>query len=181
MSIEGVAQRLQSSSASEWVRSIDWLVPLLQAIHIVMIGVVFVSILVTALRVLGWVRADEPIGRVWARFAPFLWTGVIVMLFTGLVLTLGEPVREVMTMSFRIKMLLVAVGVVSAALFGRSVRSAVQADGGSAPLPAGTRAASVATVLLWLFIIFLGRAIAYDDSVWGSWSPAAPQQSGGPA
>jgi hypothetical protein len=27
------------------------------------------------------------------------------------------------------------------------------------------------TLLLWVAIIFLGRAIAYDDSVWGGWSP----------
>jgi hypothetical protein len=31
-------------------------------------------------------------------------------------------------------------------------------------------------VLLWLAIIFLGRAIAYDDWVWGSWSPAVLQR-----
>jgi hypothetical protein len=28
---------------------------------------------------------------------------------------------------------------------------------------------AVATVCMWLFIIFLGRAIAYDVEVWGSW------------
>jgi hypothetical protein len=31
------------------------------------------------------------------------------------------------------------------------------------------RAFAVATVCMWLFIIFLGRAIAYDVEVWGSW------------
>jgi hypothetical protein len=31
----------------------------------------------------------------------------------------------------------------------------------------------VATVVLWLAIIFLGRAIAYDVEVWGSLSLAS--------
>ena len=31
-------------------------------------------------------------------------------------------------------------------------------------------------MVLWLAIIFLGRAIAYDDWVWGSWSPAVLQR-----
>ena len=31
------------------------------------------------------------------------------------------------------------------------------------------RVAAVVTVLLWLAIIFMGRSIAYDVEVWGSW------------
>jgi hypothetical protein len=31
----------------------------------------------------------------------------------------------------------------------------------------------VGLVILWLAVIFLGRAIAYDVEVWGPWSPAA--------
>jgi hypothetical protein len=45
------------------------------------------------------------------------------------------------------------------------------ASGTDRAVSSRTRLASVATVALWLTIIFLGRAIAYDDSVWGSWSP----------
>ena len=40
----------------------------------------------------------------------------------------------------------------------------------SAQFSAGRKAAAVATVVLWLAIIFLGRAIAYDVEVWGSLS-----------
>ena len=35
---------------------------------------------------------------------------------------------------------------------------------------AAAKTASVAIVVLWLAIIFLGRAIAYDKEVWGSLS-----------
>lgn len=182
MSLQSLATRLQATPFSDKLQSVSWIVPTLQTIHIVMIGVVFVSILMITLRVLGWVRADEPFDRVWRRFTPFLWTGLVVMLVTGLLLTVAEPVREVMALSFRIKMLLLVIGTVSALLFGRSVRGAADAAGGRAsagaepPFPRSIRLASVATVVLWLAIIFLGRAIAYDSSVWGSWSPAVLQR-----
>ena len=39
------------------------MMPLVQAIHIVMIGIVFVSLLVICLRVLGRVRMDESLRR----------------------------------------------------------------------------------------------------------------------
>ncbi len=104
-----------------------------------MIGVVFVSILVVALRVLGRMRAEEPLVRVWNRFAPFLWTGIVLMAITGLLLTIAEPVREFMTLSFRVKMVLLVVCISSAALFGRSVRKAarVAPAAGHGPVSAG--------------------------------------------
>jgi hypothetical protein len=176
MSLESLAQGLQATRFSEALQATSWAVPALQAIHILMIGVVFVSILAVALRVLGRVRAEEPLARVWRRFAPFMWTGVAVMAVTGLLLTVAEPVRQVMTVSFRIKMLLVVVGVVSAAAFGRSVAGAAAA-GAERALLSRVRLASMATVVLWLAIIFLGRAIAYDDSIWGSWSPLHHQDA----
>jgi hypothetical protein len=172
VSIQEFAAAIQSTSFSTSLKTASWIIPLLQSIHILMVGVVFVSILMIALRVLGRVRADEPLLRVWDRFAPFLWVGLAAMAITGTLLTIAEPVREFMTLSFRLKLVLLVVGIVSAAAFGRSVRRAAHS---SAPLagraPSGVRVAAVVTVALWLAIIFLGRAIAYDNAVWGDWSP----------
>src|SRR5262245_54801297 len=153
MSLESLAQGLQATRFSEVLQATSWVVPTLQAIHILMIGVVFVSILAVALRVLGRVRAEEPLLRVWRRFGPFMWTGVVVMALTGLLLTIAEPVRQVMTLSFRVKMLLVVVGVVSAVAFGRSVAGAAAAAGTEQVLSSRVRLASMATVVLWLTII----------------------------
>jgi len=165
MSLEQIATSMQSTSLSEALKDISWLVPALQSIHILMVGVVFVSMLAIALRVLGLMRAEMPLPQVWTRFAPFFWTGLAVMALTGALLTIAEPVRELMTLSFRIKVVLLAIGIASAAAFGRGVRVA------AAPASGGLRVAVLATVALWLAIILLGRAIAYDTSVWGGWSP----------
>jgi hypothetical protein len=37
----------------------------------------------------------------------------------------------------------------------------------------GTRFAATLVLLVWVAIIFLGRFIAYDAEVWGSWSLGA--------
>jgi uncharacterized membrane protein SirB2 len=149
------------------IQSRLWLTPLLQSIHILMIGIVFVSILVVALRVLGRMRAEEPLDEVWHRFAPWFWSSLGVMAGTGLVLSIGEPLREAQALSFWLKMLLIVIGVTSAAYFGRTV--AAVAGSGARELAGGARAVAVTTIVLWLCIIFLGRAIAYDVEVWGSW------------
>jgi hypothetical protein len=158
------AQWLQATSLSETIQSVQWLIPLLQSIHIVTIGVVFVSSLMIALRVLGRMRADEPFAEVWDRFAPWMWIGLIVLAVTGLTLVVGEPVREFTAVSFWVKMTLIAIGVAGTALLGRALRPAAI----GAPFSAAARASAAALIVLWLAIIFFGRAIAYDVEVWGA-------------
>jgi uncharacterized membrane protein SirB2 len=147
------AQWLGSTPFSLAIQHRTWLVALLQAVHIIMIGLVFVSMLMIALRVLGRVRADEPFEAVWARFAPWIGYSLLVMAGTGALLVVGEPVRQANALSFWLKMILIAIAVVGL-LALRSSRSAPLAR---------------VLIVLWVAIIFLGRAIAYDVEVWGSW------------
>lgn len=161
------AEWLQATPLSVAIQSTLWVTPLLQTIHIVMIGIVFVSMLNVALRVLGQVRTDEPLADVWRRFAPWFWSALAVMAATGLVLSISEPIRQVTALSFWLKMSLLAVGVISALSFGRVIR----ADAGAASSASSgkARVVAVATVLLWVAIMFLGRWIAYDVEIWESW------------
>ena len=165
------AEWLEFTPFSVTIQSVHWIIPLLQSIHIVMIGIVFVSILIVALRILGRVRTEQPFPEVWQRFAPWIWTALVIMAVTGLLLVAGEPVREFTSTSFWLKIALIVVAVVGAASFGR--RAAAIASGAESELSSGSRTAAVATIALWLAIIFLGRAIAYDVEVWGALSLAA--------
>jgi hypothetical protein len=74
-----------------------------------------------------------------------------------------------MSLSFWLKMSLIAIGAISAWLFSRSLRPLVRA-GREPQFSTAIKSAAMVTVLLWLAIIFLGRAIAYDVEVWGAWS-----------
>ena len=161
------AEWLGSTPLSVAIQSRLWLTPLLQTIHITMIGIVFVSMLNVALRVLGKIRADEPLAEVWHRFAPWFWCALGVMAGTGLVLAIGEPVRQATALSFWLKMSLLAIGIASALYFGRTVAAA--AAGADRAASGGARFVAVATIVLWVTIIFLGRWIAYDVEIWESW------------
>jgi hypothetical protein len=161
------AEWLQATPVSTTFQTVQWIIPLLQSIHIVTIGVVFVSSLMIALRVLGRMRVDEPFAAVWQRFAPWMWGGLIVMTATGILLVIGEPIREVTALSFWMKMALIVVGVASTALLGRSLRSATDASTQFSP---AAKTGAVALIAVWMAIIFLGRAIAYDVEVWGALS-----------
>ena len=157
---------LQATPLSVAIQSTLWVTPVLQSIHIVMIGIVLVTMLIIAARVLGHMYTDEPLAVVWARFAPWVWTALVVMACTGLVLSISEPIRQVSAMSFWIKMTLIVIGVSSGVYFGRAIARA----GAQAGEPGGAaRFAAMFTILLWLTVAFMGRSIAYDVELWESW------------
>jgi uncharacterized membrane protein SirB2 len=161
------AQWLQSTSLSNTLQTVKWVIPLLQSIHILMLGIVFASVLMVSLRVLGRVRTDEPFAAVWARFSPWIWTALCVMATTGAILIVAEPVREFSASSFWVKMFLVAFGATLTAIHSRRLQRIALTH---ADFSLAAKGASIAIVVVWMAVIFLGRAIAYDKEVWGSLS-----------
>ena len=156
--MDAFAAWLHATALSQTIQSVRWIVPLFQSIHIVMIGILFVSSLMVCLRVLGRAGMDLSFDDVQRRFMPWIRAALAALLATGIVLIIGEPARELGATSFWLKMLLV---VIAGALNLSLVR---------APTSGSARGRATALVLVWIAIIFLGRAIAYDVEVWQSLS-----------
>jgi len=97
--------------------------------------------------------------------------GLCALLATGALMVIGEPVRELVTVSFWIKMFLIAVGTLVATVFQISLRKYEQDWEHTISSRTSIKWLAVVTFMVWVAIIILGRLIAYDH-VWGSWSPA---------
>lgn len=148
-----------------------WVIPAIQSIHIVGIGVVLGSVFMIYLRILGWAGMDQTLRQTTSRFAPWLTGGLWLMLATGILMVIGEPVRELVTFSFWLKMFLVALITVIATGFQVSLRRHEREWEETLVHRTSIKGLAILTFLIWACIIVLGRLIAYDH-VWGSWSPA---------
>ena len=160
------AEWLGRTPPSVWIQSSIWLIRLLQGTHLLAAGVVSVSGLMIALRVLGLMRGDEPFDAVWRRFAPWLRYGLAVMVSTGVLQTLGDPVREFTSTSYWVKIASVVTAIAITVSCGQRLRSTPTAG----RFPAAAKLSAAALVLLWLAIVLLGRMIAYDRAIWGALS-----------
>ena len=148
-----------------------WMIPVIQSLHIIGIGIAVGSALMMTLRVLGWVGMDQTVLAIQRRFGPWLTGALCLLLASGGLLIVAEPVRELVTLSFWLKMVFVAVLTVLATMFQASVsRSQDRWEQGFAR----RRSVRLAAVLIFVVlgcIIILGRLIAYDH-IWGHLSPA---------
>jgi hypothetical protein len=148
-----------------------WAIPAIQSVHIVGIALVMGSVLMIDLRILGLAWTDQTLRQTTSRFGPWLTGSLWLLLVTGLLMVVGEPVRELVSFSFWLKMALVAVGTAVAVAFQRALRRDERRWEDAAAHGGSIRMLAVVTFLVWIAVIFLGRLIAYDH-VWGSWSPA---------
>src|SRR5262249_34027132 len=145
--------------------------PTIQSIHIAGIGVVLGSVFMVDLRILGWAGMDQTLRETTNRFGPWLTAALCVMLATGALMVIGEPVRELGTGSFWLKMFLVAVGTLVSAAFQITLQKHEEHWEDTLVNRRSIKWLAILTFLIWVAIIILGRLIAYDH-VWGSWSPS---------
>jgi uncharacterized membrane protein YgdD (TMEM256/DUF423 family) len=173
--VKQFADWLATTSPSVFLQEHNtWAIPAIQSIHIVGIALVMGSVLMIALRILGWAGTDQTLQQTSRRFGPWLSGSLWLLLVTGVLMVIGEPVRELVTFSFWLKMALVALGAIVAAIFRTTLRRHERQWEETLVHRTSIKGLAILTVLVWTFVIVLGRFIAYDH-VWGAWSPAATQ------
>jgi hypothetical protein len=170
--LNSFAEWLSTTVPSVFIQTHEsWMIPVIQSLHITGIGLAVGSALMMTLRLLGWVGTDQSLQNTQRRYGPWLTGALYLLLASGALLILAEPIRELITFSFWLKMACVATMVVVFALFQRSVRQHGERWEHSLARRPAVRAAALLTFVLWGCIIVLGRLIAYDH-IWGHLSPA---------
>jgi hypothetical protein len=159
--MQAFAQWLSSTQISHSIQRAIWFIALLQAIHIVAIAMVLSSVTMLELRILGVTRSQSMIDTA-RRFMPWLWTGLVVLASTGVVLIIAEPKRTLdNNLAFDLKMLMLAAAIAVTLAFQASLSRhlALWED-----RPGRRKLFSVFaafTLLLWCAIAVAGRWIAY--------------------
>jgi hypothetical protein len=163
---------LSTTAPSVFIQSHEaWMIPILQSLHIIGIGLAVGSTLMMALRVLRWAGTDQTLLATQLRFGPWLAGALCLLLASGALLVIAEPVRELVTISFWVKMVFVATLTTVAIAFQRSVRQQEQYWEQTLLRRASVRLTAVLVFVVLGCIILLGRLIAYDH-IWGHLSPA---------
>lgn len=160
--LDALAEAVQASALSQTLRASLWLYPLVNTGHVLGIALLFGAIVPLDLRLLGCWRSVpiEPLVRV---LVPVAIAGVLLAVATGVLLFATRPVDYVIEPLFIAKFALLAAAIINALALRRSpgwhwlrVEHPV-----NQPMPARWRIAAIASIVLWLGVITVGRLIGY--------------------
>jgi hypothetical protein len=153
------ANCIASTALSGWLQNEAWVVPTSQSIHIISVSVVFCCAVMISLRLLGLSASGRSVSQLVDTLVPWMYRALAVLLLTGLVQIIAEPVRQFVTPVFWWKMLMIIGVLVLTVSFARAVRrNAATWDGAR---PARAKWFALISLGLWVGIIICGRFIGY--------------------
>jgi hypothetical protein len=160
MDVHDFSTWLSATPPSQIIQNNFWIIPTIQSIHILAIGVVISSALLIDLRLVGIVGRADPVASFARRYLPWTWTALVVLLVTGLILIVGEPDRTLGNVIFWSKMALVAGGLLLTLVFSIPIRKE-PAFWESAGVGLQAKLLGAVSLAVWIAVIFCGRWIAY--------------------
>jgi hypothetical protein len=125
--------QIQEMWLSRAISHSTWGYPIVSALHVLGMALFGGTVLVTNLRILG----------VTSELRGWRWIGFLIVALTGALLFIANPVRYSASAFFRVKMLLLLLLSLNAALFPRA------------------RLAAYLSLMLWIAVIFASRGIAF--------------------
>lgn len=150
---------LQSTWVGVLVAESLWGYPLFETVHSIGMAMLIGSLGLINLRVLGY-KPDLPLLEM-QQLLPLAWLGFTLNAVSGALLFSSDAVYFFSSYTFRIKMVLIVLGGLNAALLGRRIFRDAAAGGSAAPPAASTKVIAVTSLLFWFGAVCAGRLIAY--------------------
>lgn len=160
MTILSALEWIESTNLSTSIREGALPYPILGGFHLLGIALFGGMVLVTDLRLLGWVMRRQLVSDIVQQFRPWKQVGFVLVVATGLLLAWAEPLKLYRSTSFWIKMaLLLLVGVHAWVFHAGVYANPAKLD---ESMTNRARLAAGLSLILWAGLIASGRLIAYD-------------------
>ena len=155
---------LEASGLGRAMREWLWLYPSVEIVHIVGIGLLFGSIAVLDVRLLGFSKTIS-VRRLSRHVLPWTAASFLLIIPSGLLMFVAHATDFISSPVFVTKLCLIMLAGVNAALFHAiAMRTANVWDTEEMrdlPPPPSVRLAGAASLLIWISVIACGRLLAY--------------------
>jgi hypothetical protein len=154
MSLYHTAQNIEASALGQTIRESTWLFPAIESTHLLALALLGGSILIMALSILGW-GLKTPVAELYQSAHRYLNGAVVVLLISGVLLAVSEPVKLYGRQAFWVKMISLALALLLTYFaFNPLVRRAASG--------ANLRSITVLTIASWLLVAMAGRWIGFS-------------------
>jgi hypothetical protein len=161
VSFVGILQSIEDSPFSTGLRESVYMWAVVDGVHVLGLCMFLGMLLFWELRLFNVGLRSASVSETWDRLAPWIMAGFVVMTISGVLLFLSEPVRFWGNVFFRIKLVALVLAGLNAVVFHYGVGKKL-VDWDVRPLPQSAHLVGVASITLWVLIVFCGRLIAYN-------------------
>jgi hypothetical protein len=153
--LEALLGAVEQAPAVGALRNSKLAYPLVNALHVLGIALLFGAIVPLDLRLAGWRRTAGSVDALARVLLPVAVFGLVLAVASGLLLFATDARAYAGSTLFRAKLVLIALALANAAALRRIDWRAAQ------PPARWTAAAGLASVLLWAGVIVFGRLVGY--------------------
>ena len=147
-----------ATSIGETIRNSVWLFPVIEAFHLIGLGVIGGAVLLVNLRLLGVGLTRQPVAQLSAEAQPWLLAALALMFASGIPLFLSEATKAYYSYAFWIKMTSLLLVLVFTFTIHRRVAQGGYADDN----PQLAKLVGIISLVLWFGVAWGGRWIGFS-------------------
>lgn len=164
MDVPPILRWLQETSLATGIRDSLLLFPLLESAHVIGLALVFGTIAILDLRMLGAASTGRSFHRMASDIMKWTWAAFVLTAVTGLLMFITNAGGYYHNVFFRVKIALLVLAAINAAVFELIVRRTIhQWDQAPSAPPIG-RAVATVSLVIWVAVIFAGRMIGFTTT-----------------
>lgn len=161
MTLETTLQQIYDLPLSNFIRENVNAFPVLESFHVLAIALVFGTILIVDLRLLGVAAHRSGARRLTSELLPYTWGAFVLAVITGAGLFISNAVSYAANTQFLIKLVALAVAGLNMAWFHSTAYQRIDQWDEDLPPPSAARFAGITSLLTWTVVIALGRWIGF--------------------
>ncbi len=155
----------------QWMSDTPWSIalresffvwPIVEATHVITLMAFVGTIVMVDLRLLGIVLPNARVSQLTEKVLPWTVGAFIVLVVTGLALFYAKPLVYYHSVFFRVKMVVLLLALANIIIFHKQAQAHQSEWDEQARLPGPVRMSALVSLSAWMFIVIVGRMIAYD-------------------
>jgi len=155
---------LEGSGLATRIRDSLFIFPLLESIHVIGLTLVFGTILILDLRLLGVASTGRSVQRIASEILTWTWAAFAVTAGTGVLMFITNAAVYYDNVFFRAKAALLVLAGVNMVAFEFTGRRTMHNWDRARSAPPAARAAAVLSLIIWVAVIVAGRMIGFTTS-----------------
>lgn len=156
-------ETIEYSPLAVAVAQSTWLFPTIESLHVIALVTMVGTIAILDLRLIGLASRAHHVSLLARDVLPLTWGGFLLAAITGGLLFASRATSYVANPFFLWKMALLVLAGLNMGVFHLTAWRQVERWETGGPIPLGARLAGGLSLVFWVMVVFLGRAIGFTE------------------